>query len=176
MYQPHNLLWFILCALLCILGTVVTRLFSLRAKNKFEKISALFAFGFVLFLLLMAGIKTYDDYRLRMELRRIPTDKISSFRLSNGKSNREIVSPADISAVMSRLQPLKNIWAHHSHPVDPFTIDFKYDGESYEYEIGRDSERPDEYWINAVGRDDDIGRVHNSDLGQALQHLLTYNP
>jgi hypothetical protein len=175
MYQPHNLSWFIVCALLCILGAVVTRLLSLRAKNKFEKVSGLFAFGFVLFLLLTAGVKMYDDYRMRAELRKISAEKVSYFRLSNGKSSREIASPADISALMSRIRSLKNIWAHHSHPVDPFTIDFKYDGESYEYEIGRDSERPDEYWINAVGRDEDIGRVHNSDLGQTLQHLLTDN-
>ena len=176
MYQPHNLLWFIFCTVLCASGIFVTRLLSLKVKNKWGIISKIFCLGFVLFGLLAVCTKTYDDYRLRTELRRIPTDKILNFRLSNGKSSREIVSPSDISALISRIQLLKDVWSHHSHPIDPFTIDFKFDGDNYEYEIGRDSERPNEYWINAVGRDEDIGRSHSSDLGQILQSLLAEKP
>ena len=136
-------------------------------------LSPIFGIGFIGIIFLVAGIKEYDNYSLRKELRNIPPNSLSHFSLSKGEASRGIDSPVDVSKLMSQIQSVKYCHAHHSHQTDIFEITFEYNGQSYQYSIGPDSQRPGEYWVNADNREYAIGSFHSDDLGQVVQNLLT---
>ncbi len=176
MYQPHDPLGLIICALLCAIVIAVSSVLQRKRELKSQAVAVLFGVGFIGFILLTIGITAYDDYKLREELRGIPPDRMMHVRLFKGESSREIVAPSDVGELMSRIQSLKNVAAHHSHPADPFEIAFGYGGRQYQYKIGQESARPNEYWVDAVDRKDDIGRIRSGDLGQIVQRLLAGKP
>ena len=176
MYQPHNVLLFVPCALLFwLLGAISITLHN-KGKLKVGWLSGVFGFGFVGAIFLMAGIKEYDDYSLRKELRNIPPNSMSHFSLSEGESRQGIDSSLDVSKLMSQIQTVKHCFAHHSHQTETFEITFEYRSQCYQYSVGLDSRRPGEYWVNALGREYDIGRFHSDDLGQVVQSLLADKP
>ena len=180
MYQPHNLFLLIPCALLCWLLAAIC--IMLRNEEIFKvprfprikvpRFPGIFGIAFLGIIVLMFGVREYDDYRFRAELRDISPDRMQHICLIKQRTRREIVDASEVSELMSRIQSLKSIGAHHSHPTDPFEITFLYAGQEYLYTIGRDSERPNEYWVNADSREDDIGRIRSDDLGQIVQRLL----
>ena len=175
MYQPHDVLWVVPCALFCGVTAAVCGVLQKKNKLKSRALPGLPVFAFFGCILVAIGTTTFDNYKLRAELRGIPPDKMLHVRLFKGQLSPEI-GAADVSVLMSRLQSLKAVSAHHSYPTDPFEVAFIYSGRQYQYRIGRDSARPDEYWVDAADRKDDIGRIRSGDLGQIVQRLLADKP
>jgi hypothetical protein len=61
------------------------------------------------------------------------------------KVNREwFNNPKEIVEVLKKVQPLP---AHHSHSTTPIHIEVINDTRSLSIELGRDSQRPQEYWV-----------------------------
>jgi len=55
--------------------------------------------------------------------------------------------PNDQAAVLAAVRSLESGLGHHSHPLDPIHIEIISSAGSVALEMGRDSERPDEYWV-----------------------------
>ena len=89
-----------------------------------------------------------------------------------------IRDPAEISALLSLLQTLRDLPAHHSHPIENCDITIEFGSSEYQYRLGRDSAVPDEYWVFETARTGsgssgrEIGRVRSPKLGQLIGELL----
>jgi hypothetical protein len=183
MYQPHDIRWFLLSFVICLVLLGVAVLLRERSKWRLPKwtVPALVAVT-ALQLVLAGGTRAYDDGGYRDELRGLDPGKIKRLGLSQGGMTREITDPSQVSDLFSQIQTLKSIGAHSSHPTREFDLVFEYDGHRYHYRVGRDSARPDEYWVLEMNRPGsgytgrEIGRVKSDQLGRAAENLLGARP
>ena len=77
--------------------------------------------------------------------------------------------------LLDQLQQVKAVPAHHSHPTDSYDVKFMRGGHRYQFRIGRDSYRTNEYWVFETARAEnpgrEIGRIESSTLGELLSSL-----
>ncbi len=168
MYHPHNVLWLLPIALACWLGGAVTGLLSrLRPGSVSGRLKFVFIFGFIGCIVSMIVMRNYDDAQERAELRGIDLAGVSHLTLAHAGLKKEITEPASVLAVMSEFKAVQNIGAHHSHPEDYVDVDFEYQQRPYHYHVGRDSDRPLEYWIRGAG-----GRINSETFGPLIDKLM----
>ena len=117
----------------------------------------------------------FGDWRLREELREIPPQKVTNLTLSKDGVKKQIIDPSDVLELMSQIQSIKYIMAHHSVPKDEFDISFSYDGQQFHYRFGRDSDQTNEYWVfnERVSETEEIGRIKSGEFGPMIDKLLT---
>jgi hypothetical protein len=168
MYHAHNMLWLLPVALACALGAAVTgRLCKRRGSKVPGRLPEVFIFGFMASIALMIVMREYDDARERAELRGIDPAGVSHLTLSHAGVKKEINEPDSVLAVMSELKKIKYVGAHHSHDNDFVDIGFEFQQRPYHYQIGRDSERAQEYWIGGAG-----GRIQSAKFGPLIDKLV----
>jgi hypothetical protein len=72
----------------------------------------------------------------------------------------------DSDKIISALKEIEPYWAHHSHPTKRIRVDIRSDVRHLTLELGRDSGRPQEYWVftpeHGVTSDNEIGRITTS--------------
>ena len=183
MYEPHNPIWltFSLLALVALGGGLV-----LRCRRRKVPISRPWAIGFGilagLHLAVLLGIKNYDNWRLRQELANVVPAEVTHLVVRRGTVQKEILPQPAITQFLAPVQAVRSLPAHHSHPVDKFDFAFDYRGQRYHYQLGRDSERADEFWVFPLGRlvlgqeDSEMGRVRSAALGPQVNALLGTQP
>lgn len=178
MYEPHSIGLFILGFLLA--GVALAAASVLRGTGRVKIPQwVLFAIGLVaiLQLLLAQAIRFYDQWRMREEFRQLSPGRIEKMVIGQDGRTNQVADPARIGELLALVRPLAGVAAHHSHPVNQFDVVFELPNYSYRWRIGRDSERPEEYWVELLGRgragqELEIGRVHSARLGQFLEDLL----
>ena len=169
MYQTHDMLWVLPIIGACWLGAAVTAILSKRRGSKAPDWIMITCFvGFGTCIAVLTGMREYDEARERAELRGIDPAGVSHLTLGHAGLQKEITEPASVLAVMSELKGIKHILAHHSHDNNFVDIDFEYQRRPYHYHIGRDSDRPQEYWIEAGG-----GRINSATFGPLIDKLMT---
>ena len=95
----------------------------------------------ILGIFLLSEILSYYSYQVTMDF------------LADIGEGYEItvdgVKEDDGAKILSILQSMDNspFQAHHSHPTKRIKFAIKSHGESLELELGKDSERPNEYWV-----------------------------
>ena len=177
MYQPHNIsglliVYFIFCGAVLILVTAL--------KVKFPgKLKAILLITGFLSMFLAICISSYDNFKLRQEIVNIPVGEITRLTLIKGGVHKEIMDSGDISKLMSQIQSVRDIPAHHSIPMDGFDVIFYFHGWKYDYGFARDSARPDEYWVfnkninqQRTEQQGEIGRIQSADFGSLVDYLL----
>ena len=99
---------------------------------------------------------------------------------SAGAVRRQLSETNELIPLFRQLQSVDSVPAHHSYPTDPFDVRFMLNGHEYRYQIGRDSARPNEYWVFETARAPDsgreIGRIESPTLGQVLNLLAHGQP
>jgi hypothetical protein len=127
-------------------------------------------------LAVVQGLQFFDDGKLREELKQLNPDIVRDLSVQHADRRRLVTDANEIRMLFSELQQLKPIAAHHSHPTDLFEVRFTKDGGRYRYVIGRDSERPQEYWVKEAARypfsGHEIGRIQSVSFGRFLESLL----
>ncbi len=72
----------------------------------------------------------------------------------------------DPEGVLDMLRSMYGYWAHHTHPQGRILIDIRSDRGELVIRLGRDSGRPDEYWVYYpnyhVSDIDEIDRIRTS--------------
>jgi len=76
-----------------------------------------------------------------------PRSNITKLVLARSGVSREIADPQQIAALDVVIQSARYVGAHHSYPKDLVELIIESGGNSYHIQVGRDSDRPDEYWI-----------------------------
>ena len=68
--------------------------------------------------------------------------------------------------IISSLKEIAPYWAHHSHPTKRIRVYIRSDGRDLTLELGRDSGKPQEYWVfysgHSVTSENEIGRITTS--------------
>lgn len=76
----------------------------------------------------------------------------------------------DSEKLTSALQETTVYWAHHSHPTKRIQVEIRDDVRELRLELGRDSDRPQEYWVFypqfGVTSNNEIGRITTSALDE----------
>lgn len=183
MYQPHNILWLLGAFVLCCLLLVATFLRSRLSQSKMPKWIFAVIIGLALSQFWLAlGITAYDKQRLRSELRAISAAEVARIEIKHGAQQKQITNSSDIGAILTALQTVRSVAAHHSQPLDKFGLSFDYRGHHFRYVIGRDSERSNEFWVCLpnelpLGEEGlEIGRVQSDKLGAIAANLLKQTP
>ena len=179
MYQPHSFTWliftFVVTLILLLVLVFRPATSGVWASKRLQVGLWILA---VVQLLLVAGIRGYNHRRLRQELVGILPTEVAHLVFHRGQTRREIATPAQASQFFAELQSIKAISPHHSSATRRIDFSFDYRGHTYHYQIGEDSDRPDEYWIflgdrvGASQRAIEIGRLQSSQLGPLLRQLL----
>ncbi|MCE9584064.1 MAG: hypothetical protein K8T20_16390 [Planctomycetes bacterium] len=179
LYQPHNVLWFLPVTLV---GLVLFAISTVRSKSQGRRSPGPFQFftwgmGAAGIVGMMA-LKGWDNSHLRNELRAVIPAEVSHVTLARGATTHPIDDPAAGARVIALLRDLKNISAHHSHPLDPVTVAFEFRGEPYLYRVGRDSDVPGEFWVirlpsgSTLFDETEIGRLQTSEWAPLVDELL----
>jgi hypothetical protein len=92
-----------------------------------------------------------------------------SLTLSFGSEDQVVTEPAEISEFLHLLLEPEVIPYHHSHPEDGLTFEFA--DQPLAYALGRDSQAPDEYWLELDG-DPDSGLTLKLFRSEALTAWL----
>lgn len=179
MYQPHETLWYVISfgsflILLPVIHSILQRRHLKAPRWLFPALGLLAATQ-----LLLAGlVRVHDERKLREELAAIPRTGVSRVTLRRDNVRRVIRDPEEISALLSLLQTVRDLPAHHSYPAENCDITIEFGGSEYQYRLGRDSAVPDEYWVFETARTGsgssgrEIGRVRSPKLGQLVGELL----
>lgn len=73
---------------------------------------------------------------------------------------REAANPDKIVSALKQTAPTE---AHHSHPTKRILVEIRSDQGTLQLELGRDSDRPQEYWVffskHSVMSSSEIGRI-----------------
>lgn len=76
----------------------------------------------------------------------------------------------DSDKLISALKEMGPYLAHHSHPTKRIRVEIRDDVKDLRLELGRDSERPQEYWVFypqfGVPSSNEIGRITTSALDE----------
>jgi hypothetical protein len=113
------------------------------------------------------SVANYDNARERAELRGINPAEVSHLTLGRGGVNMEIYDRNLVMALMFELRGIRNIPDHRSRPTDLLDLEFEYQQRPYHYRIGRDSHRPQEFWIQGAG-----GRINSTTFGPLIDTML----
>jgi len=178
-YEPHHPAWFALGFVICMLAFAVATVQRHRQRWQIGRapLIALCVIGMVQVLLAIAVIR-FDQRQFRSELKAMVADQVDQITLSRAGAHRELTDRQEITQLIALLQTLKGVAAHHSHPVEKIDLVFNSGGRQYHYRIGRDSERPWEFWIAPIGRQApgreglEIGRVQSAEFGRLVERLL----
>jgi len=170
MYQPHNLYWLLLPLLFFAVWFAVQ---CVRYQGKNRKKMIWPWLGALGVILLINVVSHYDDMKLLEELRGFHPAAINTLVLSQGNRRREINTPSEIAALISAFQSITNVAAHHSNPLNRFDVVFDYQYNAFHYQVGRDSEKPDEYWVIRItnGREE-LGPTVVHGRADGLEKLL----
>jgi len=179
MYKPHNPLWLV-CTFLALLALFVVANVKQRRKVWNLHPNVVLGIGVLagLQIVLLLGIRGYDRYRMRTEIKRIVPAEVAKLNLGLGNVTREITDPRSVAELFGLIQSARPVAAHHSTTTERFDLSFEFQGQPYQYQLGRDSERPTEFWLIPVGRpfpggeDLDVGRIESAPLGALLEQLL----
>ena len=107
----------------------------------------------------------------------VEAKRIKILQLERGTDKRVVENPSDIAQFFRIFQSVHDVHAHHSHPIDSCRVKFQFQGTWYQYDLGRDSERPQEYWVMEVPQVKlDLGRIESAELGPLIDKLLKGNP
>jgi len=180
MYQAHQTGWFGLAFLMCI-GLVA----ALSILAHFGKLKLP---NYVLFALIVLAIlqilsinwlRVLDNNQLRAELMIAP-GSVSNVVVHIEGSSREILATNKVALLFNQLQRVKAVLAHHSSPINSFDVRFERNNQEYQYRLGRDSARSNEYWVFETARAGnpgrEIGRIESSSLGELLNALAHGKP
>lgn len=78
---------------------------------------------------------------------------------------REIANPDKIVSALKQIAPTE---AHHSHPTKRILVEIKSDQGTLQLELGRDSDRRQEYWVfstkASVPSSKEIGRITTAEF------------
>jgi hypothetical protein len=179
MYQRHSLIFFVFTILVSIV--VVGALIALKRLNKLplpQWLVSLLPWLITLQVVMLFGVGSYDNWRLREELRNVAPAGVGELVLSRGNLTAKVTDKTEIAKLLSLIQTVARAAAHHSHPTDEFDVTFEFKGQVYHYRLGRDSKKDDEYWVFRAGQaragnqDLEIGRVQSSLLGPTVANLL----
>lgn len=76
----------------------------------------------------------------------------------------------DSDKLISALKEIAPYAAHHSHPIKRIRVEIRGDATDLTLELGRDSDRPEEYWVFyprfGVTSNNEIGRITTSALDE----------
>ena len=178
MYQAHQTYWFGVGFLVCV--GLVAALGSLAHFGRVKLPNYVFIppIGLaVLLILAMSWLRMNDNGQLRAELRDLNPLAVSNVVVSAGAVRRRLAEKNEFIPLFNQLQQVKPVPAHHISPTDSLNVGFMLNGHEYQYRVGRDSERADEYWVFETARAGnpgrDIGRIQSPTLGQEM-NLLTH--
>ena len=78
---------------------------------------------------------------------------------------REIANPDKMISALKQIAPTE---AHHSHPTKRILVEIRSDQGTLQLELGRDSDRPQEYWVfstkGLVPSSKEIGRITTAEF------------
>jgi hypothetical protein len=78
---------------------------------------------------------------------------------------REAANPDRIVSALKQISPVE---AHHSHPTKRILVEIRSDQGTLQLELGRDSDRQQEYWVfattDSVTSSKDIGRITTAEF------------
>lgn len=179
MYKPITPFWFLLAFVGCLVAFAIANV-ARRSGRTQLRIWQLYSIagGAAVMLMLAMGLNAHNRSALRQEFMKVKPEAVSRIEITRGDLHGEIRDAGEIKVLLSTLQTLQPLGSHHSQPQQGTDIRFEYGGGWFQYQVGRDSERPEEYWVFCVGRshpgaiDMEIGRVLSGDLGQLLDRLL----
>lgn len=176
MYQAHQTEWFVLgfvgcVGLLAALGAVAH-----FGKVKLPNYVFIPPIGMAILLMLaMSWLRVSDDEHLRTEMRDFNPLVLSNVLMCAGAVWRPLAETNEIIPLFSQLQRVAVVPAHHSSPTSPVIIEFWTHGQKYRYQVARDSQRADEYWVLETERAGEsgreIGRIESPELGLVLEAL-----
>ncbi len=164
-------------ALSAVILGVLTALKRLKKLPVSNWILSLMPWLITLQVVLLFGVGSYDNWRLRGELRNVAPAEVGELVLSRGDVKTKVTNKTEIAKLLSLIQTLTYVAAHHSHPTDEFDVTFESKGQLYHYRLGRDSKLDDEYWVfrasnfGAGKQDIEIGRVRSAQLGPLVERL-----
>ncbi len=99
--------------------------------------------------------------------------QIANFQVAYKGTRCAIESPERFAPILAGLQSVGTILSHHSHPTNPVEIVFDANGKRHIYFVGRDSERPNEFWVFTDHFSGiPIGRFQSDTFGYQLFALL----
>ena len=181
MYQAHQTYGFLLGFIVCVVLVAALGALAHFGKLKLPNYVFIPPIGLaVLLMLTMSWLRMSDEGELRAELRDLNPLAISNVVVSAGAVRRQLAETNELIPLFNQLQQVQPVPAHHSHPTDPVDVRFMLNGHKYMYQIGRDSARPDEYWVFETARAPDsgreIGRIESPTLGQVLNSLAHGQP
>ena len=181
MYQAHQTGWFIAGFLVCVGFVIVLAALGQFGRLKLPKYIFILPFGLAFLMMMAMGrLRVNDDDQLRREIRDFDPLAVSNFIVSEGNTRRQIVETNEIISFFNQLQQVQAVLADHSSYTDPVGIEFRSHGQLYRYQIGHDTQRPDEYWVFETERAGEpgreIGRIESSQLRTVLDGLLTNKP
>ena len=163
---------FVLVFVICAVGFAVLAA-THKKLNVHQWVVWLFI-GIAFVSMSLAGRMTMKrDQGKRQVLLGVDSLRLREVDLSQGPKHQLVHDPDSIHSLFTILQTVHTVHAHHSSPTDLYRIHFRYQGETQEYEIGRDSDIATEYWLLDYPRESfDLGRVQSSELGPLLDRLL----
>lgn len=178
MYQLHNTGWCLVS--LVVYSAILAGVWLVLRQRQVKPppwLVLVLALGGVAQILFPGLLRVYDETQMRNELRSMVREQVSQVLLTQGGRSKPVTDPQLRAQLLLLVQSLRNIAAHHSSATDIVGLSLTYQGQTYEYAIGRDSAIPTEFWILATKRSmespgREIGRVQSSQLGQLLSDLL----
>jgi len=177
MYQAHQTDWFGVGLLVCV--GLVSALAALAhfGRVKVPNFVFILPMGLAVLLIMTATrLRVSDRGQLSAELRGLNPFAVSNVVVTAGGVRCQLAETNEFIPLFNQLQRVKPMPAHHSRPIDSVNVGFMLNGHEYQYRIGRDSERAEEYWVFETARAGDmgpeIGRVQSSTMGQVLNSLV----
>lgn len=182
MRQSQVYIWLLVAFGGCLVLLIVASVLRQVRNSRVPKWAVPVLIGLAVSQLLLAFVLlAYDKSRMRKELRSVVTAEVKTLVLRSPARTNEVTSRAQIEGLLTLVQTAKSVAAHHSQAVGRFRLSFDFRGREYQLLIGRDSERPDEFWICLPNDSDpfqeglEIGRVQSAQLGRTVQDLLGEN-
>jgi hypothetical protein len=181
MYQAHQTYWFIVGFCLCVGLVTALAAFTHLGRIKLPNFVFILPIG-VAFLLVfsMNWLRVRDNSQLRSELRDLNPLALSNVVVSGGGVRRQLAETNEFIPLFKQLQQVRPVAAHHSYPTDSVNVGFMIDGHAYQYRVGRDSERNDEFWVWETARAGEpgreIGRIESAALKPVLEKIMTNQP
>jgi hypothetical protein len=179
MYEPQDTTWLTLTFLATAICLAVI---LFRARKKKVRAPRKLTLGLwvlaVVQLVLMLGTQQYQHWKLRRELLAIAPSEVTNLELSRSGITKEVKAQAEVVEFFTLFKSIKNLPAHHSHPVDKIDISFDYRGNRYHYQLGQDSKEPNEYWVFPGGRlgpmaeEIEFARIQSPQLGSFVSRVL----
>ena len=174
----HDLGWIIVAIIVYAVAlAVLTALQRARLVPVSQRVISILPWGILVLVAALFGVRYFDQWTLRADLEAVLPSEVSALVLTRSGRTVEVTDRAAIAGVLSRMQDLGEVMAHHGHPTDPIDVAFQFRGQQYHYRVARDSKVPSEYWVEIAAlppstADWEIGRFESSDLEPFVAQLL----